>query len=157
VNVLVLYDTQFGNTAQVASAIAASLRKLGAVRLASIADVQPAELDGVDLLIIGGPTEEHTARQPLRTWLRQVPDARLENLKVATFDTHVAWPGFLPGSAARVLAKSLRRRGARLLVPPESFLLAGTKGPLKEGELERAEAWGTALAAQISAHTPAHS
>jgi flavodoxin len=151
VNVLVVYDTQYGNTASIAGAIATGLQGLGDVRLAPISEVAPAEVEGVDLLVIGGPTEGHTFRQPLGDWLRHVPDSALDGLRVATFDTHVAWPGFLAGSAARMLAKRLRRREVRMVVQPESFLLSGTKGPIKEGEIPRAQAWAMTLAAQLAA------
>jgi hypothetical protein len=58
-----------------------------------------------------------------------------------TFDTRLTWPRFLAGSAAAAAAKRLAKKGARLLVPPESFLVTGTEGPLVEGEIERARTW----------------
>ena len=55
-NVLVVYDTQFGNTEQVARVIASHLEPLGIVRLISVSDEAAVDLDNVDLLVIGGPT-----------------------------------------------------------------------------------------------------
>lgn len=42
-------------------------------------------------------------------------------------------------------SRELARAGYRLLADPEHFLVEGKEGPLKEGEVERAFAWGVAL------------
>jgi hypothetical protein len=49
------------------------------------------------------------------------------------------------------IAKRLRHRGYRLAAPPEGFIVTGTEGPLREGELARAREWGARLARR-----PAH-
>ncbi|WP_244928645.1 hypothetical protein [Nocardioides sp. W7] len=51
----------------------------------------------------------------------------------------------LPGSAAAKAARILRRHGYLLLADAMSFYVADTDGPLDDGELERAEAWGARL------------
>ena len=40
------------------------------------------------------------------------------------------------------LAKQLQKKGGELVLPPEGFYVGGTEGPLLDGELERAGAWG---------------
>jgi len=50
------------------------------------------------------------------------------------------------GYAAEPIAKRLGRKGGELAVTPEGFLVEGTEGPLKEGELERAAAWAERIA-----------
>jgi hypothetical protein len=64
---------------------------------------------------------------------------------VATFDTRVDKVRHLPGSAAKAAAKAVRRRGYLPAARPESFYVTDVAGPLLEGELDRAEAWGEAL------------
>ena len=49
------------------------------------------------------------------------------------------------GSAAKGIAHRLVSHGYEA-VGEESFLVEGTDGPLHEGELERARAWGRQLA-----------
>ncbi len=73
----------------------------------------------------------------------QIPDA----MAVATFDTSIHTRIQL-GTAARSAARALRRRGARTTVGP-SFWVTGMEGPLADGELARATAWGRTLAEQI--------
>jgi nucleoside-diphosphate-sugar epimerase len=51
----------------------------------------------------------------------------------------------LTGMAARGVARRLRRRGYDV-VATESFLVEDAEGPLEDGELERARAWGEELA-----------
>ena len=43
------------------------------------------------------------------------------------------------------MAKNLQKMGVSPLVPAESFLVSGQKGPLVGGELERAAAWARTL------------
>ena len=49
--------------------------------------------------------------------------------------------GNLAESAAEGIGRRLGDLGANLLLPPESFVVAGAEGPLLEGEVERAVAW----------------
>jgi hypothetical protein len=44
------------------------------------------------------------------------------------------------------------RKGAELVDEPESFFVADKEGPLREGEVERAEDWGRFLLTQMSTH-----
>jgi flavodoxin I len=160
-NALVIYDSQFGNTEQIARAIASHLEAQGIVRFLAVSDAAGLNLIGVDLLVIGGPTQGHSARQPLRDWVEQLSPSTLQSVVVATFDTRLRWPVFLAGSAARSIAKTLKNNGARLLVPPESFFVEGREGPLAKGEIERAEAWADTLAVKRATKTaslnPIHS
>ena len=45
------------------------------------------------------------------------------------------------GYAAEPIAKKLQGKGGVLAAAPEGFIVKGTEGPLKEGELERASGW----------------
>ena len=48
--------------------------------------------------------------------------------------------------AAPYIADGLRGAGGRMIAPPEGFCVAGKRGPLGEGELERAKKWAATLA-----------
>ncbi len=56
----------------------------------------------------------------------------------------------LSGSAARGIASQLGKKGAQLVVEPESFFVGGKEGPLLEGEIVRATAWARQLASDMS-------
>jgi len=147
-NALVVFDSQFGTTERVARAIATRLESAGPVRLVSASDSPGIDLTGLDLLIVGGPTQWHGPRRALRAWIDAAPPVALRGLAIATFDTRLHWPAFLSGSAARTTAKSLQRKGARLVAPPESFFWNGKEG-LVAGELARATAWAESLVLKL--------
>jgi NAD(P)H-dependent FMN reductase len=152
---LVIYESRFGNTALIARAVADALRERGAAHLLSVEDVAAHDLDGVDLLVVGGPTHAHGISSLLGAWLKRLPADQLRDLPVAAFDTRYRMARLLTGSAARVIARRLGHLGARAIIPPESFFIIEGEGPLAEGEGERAIAWARALAAQVDALRPA--
>jgi flavodoxin len=142
-NALVLYDSKYGNTERIAESIALALQEALPTRLASIDEVDDCEqwLRGVDLLVVGGPTHHHGISDPLKTPLACLADSALGGIRVAVFDTRVHGSRLVTGSAAARLAKLLRHRGAWVVVPPASFIVGGTEGPLHEGEVEHAREW----------------
>ena len=145
-HVLILCDSKFGNTEQVARAAQAALAATHTVELRT-PEEGLADLSGVDLLLVGGPTHAHGASAPLRAVLRSLPRGSLAGIRAATFDTRFHMSRLLSGSAAAAAATLLRRAGARVVAPPESFFVTRTTPPaLEEGELERAAAWALTAA-----------
>jgi flavodoxin len=142
-NTLVLYESRFGNTERIAEAIALVLQESVPTRLAAVADVEDCgeALREVSLLVVGGPTQKHGVSPTLKETLACLGDQALEGKKAATFDTRVHGPRVVTGSAAARLERLLRKHGAWIVVPPASFLVGATEGPLDPGELERASAW----------------
>ena len=175
-NTLVVYDSLFGNTERVAQAVAEALRAFGQVQAVRIEPSQsdelqrqallrqnrvtevrlepahPIDLQGVDMLILGCPTQAFKATPAMLSFLEKVSPASLGGLAVACFDTRVRGPF---GSAARVMAKKLQTIGVSLLLPPESFFVKGMQGPLKSGELDRAATWAQMLLKKAEASQPA--
>lgn len=163
---LVVYESSFGNTQRVAEKIAAALAREGDVEVVTVDEPLPP-LDGVDLLVVGGPTHVHglSSRRSregavdqgsggevgigVRGWFETLPNGA-RGPRAAAFDTRVRKPVLLVGSAARGVARRLREHGYVLAAEPESFFVEGTAGPLREGELERAWEWGTKLAEAVS-------
>jgi flavodoxin len=135
--VLIIYDSVHGNTNKIAQAIGEAIG--GQVLRAS--EVDAADLQGFDLLIVGSPTHGGWYTPEIQSWLKALP--ALEGVSVAAFDTRTVSKigALLFGFAAPRIAKSLERNGGKLLAPPEGFVVLGIQGPLKEGELERAAAW----------------
>jgi menaquinone-dependent protoporphyrinogen IX oxidase len=142
-NALVLYESRFGNTERVAEAIALVLQESVPTRLAAVADVEDCAdaLRGVSLLVVGGPTHRHGVSTTLKETLACLGDHALEGTKAATFDTRMHGPRVMTGSAAVNLGRFLRKHGAWVVVPPASFLVGASEGPLDPGELEHARAW----------------
>jgi hypothetical protein len=83
----------------------------------------------------------------LRTWLRDLGPAH--GAAAAAFDTRGDANAALTGSAAKGIARRLRRHGYDV-IGTASFLVADSEGPLEDGELDRARSWGASLAALAS-------
>ena len=161
-NAILLYESLFGNTAAVARAIADGLRSIGEVTLSLFEEVPEALAKEADLLVLGGPTHgwgmtkptSRTSRQAqgyivgAREWLER--SGPTQGAKAAAFDTRFDKPRWLTGSAALRIGRQLGRKGYQLVVPPESFFVQHTDGPLKQGEENRARGWGAELARRVT-------
>ena len=145
-HVVIVCDSKFGNTAQVARAAQTALAAGNTVDLRSATE-GIGDLTGVDLLLVGGPTHAHGASAALKEALRALPRGSLAGMRAATFDTRFRMSRLLTGSAAAAAASLLRRAGARTVAPPESFFVTrGTPPTLETGELERVAAWAISAA-----------
>jgi hypothetical protein len=160
---LVVYESMFGNTHEVAEAVADGLRAELEVRTLDVSDAPTTIGDEIDLLVVGGPTHAFSMSRPstrrsaseqgadpaaaghdgIREWIAQL-SAR-KGLPTAAFDTKVVKP-HLPGSAARSAGRKLKHRGLQRVADPKTFYVTGTQGDLVDGELDRARQWGTQLA-----------
>jgi flavodoxin I len=144
---VIVYDSEYGNTERIAKAIAGGLASGGEVRLARVNEITPAELRGARLIIIGSPTQGGRPTKAMIAFLDDIPEDALKGVKVVAFDTRM--PTKLVkifGYAAGRIADSLQEKGGTLVTSPEGFFVNGSKGPLAEGEMERAESWAKALA-----------
>lgn len=149
---VIVYDSMFGNTKKVAEAIGEGL--LGEVLLLMPKEVKMSVLSNIDYLIVGSPTHGGRPTPELETFLRKIPAGSLKGVYVAAFDTRFAPAEHGLGLrilmvvirfAAERIAKTLTRKGGRLLLEPEGFIVNDKEGPLKKGELERARDWGKKL------------
>ncbi len=148
---LIVYDSLHGNTEKIAKSIASTLGSPEDVRVLRVAEAKPGDLEGQELLVAGSPTHGFNASVPMRGFLASIPAGALKGIDVAAFDTridvkeikNVFFRFFLKrGSyAAGRIAGILKKNGGNLVVPPEGFIVKGTKGPLREGEIERAVEW----------------
>jgi len=144
---LVVYESFFGNTEQVARAIAGAL---GAAVLKA-GDVKPERLAGLDLLVVGSATRAFRPTPATAALLKTIRRGTLKGTKVAAFDTRMALEdvesGFLRfmagrfGYAAAKIAAALQKKGGTLAAAPVGFIVTTEKGPMRAGELERAAAW----------------
>lgn len=142
---LVIYDSLYGNTELIARAIGGRIGD--DVKVARAAEVKLAELDSYDLIIVGSPTQGGRYTIPMKSFLDTLPADALKNKKVASFDTRgKSLIVKIFGWAANKIADALKAKGGNLVAPGEGFFVKGTKGPLVDGELERAAAWAKTIA-----------
>lgn len=153
-NAFVVYDSQFGNTKRVATAIADTLRTSGDVRSLRVDPAHPLDLENVDLLILGCPTQGWRPTKAMQALLANLSPEQLHGRAIACFDTRFRKPRWLTGSAAKVMANRFQQMGVTLVVAPESFFIEGTEGPLLPRELGRAAVWARALLSKLETPRP---
>jgi Flavodoxin domain len=170
---VVVYESMYGNTHQVAEAIGAGLRSSFEVSVVPVSEAGPAVLADADLVVVGGPTHLHgMSRAPTRkaaveaadkpaSPLKVEPDALGPGLrdwfgslghyrvKAAAFDTRLPGPGALTGRASKRVFRLLRAHGFDVVAEPKSFLVT-RQDRLEPNETSRAHEWGARLAASVA-------
>jgi hypothetical protein len=164
---IVVYESVWGNTAAVAQAIAEGLGP--DVRAYPTDEVPPDAVASADLIVAGSPVfafqlptegirqrilrDEADASSPpdlshpsLRSWLDGLPPGHGRS---AAFETRIWWS---PRGATGTIEKQLARLGYPAAAKAEKFIVRDKYGPLREGELERARAWGRELRAATKAN-----
>lgn len=158
---LVVYESMFGSTRDVAEAVAEGLSTRMEVTVTEVGSAPDEVGEDVALLVVGGPTHAFGMSRPhtredaarltttlvsrgigIREWLERATIPA--TVPAAVFDTRVDRPR-LPGSAAAAVGKRLRRLGVRVTARA-SFHVSGKVGGLLDGELQRAEQWGRVIA-----------
>ena len=120
------------------------------MRVVAAKDTRALTGDGVDLLVVGAPTQMFGRRLVVRAFLDGLKRHGFAGLAAAAFDTRMGTPTEKNAAAAEVIAGRLQAAGCRLTVTPESFLVAGFTGPLVEGEEERARTWASGVVEQLA-------
>jgi len=139
---LIVYDSVYGNTEKVARAIADAITPSNEVKVLRAGETNTSELASVDLLIVGSPVHGGRPTPRVQDFLNRMAQQPLKGIKVAVFDTRATSKfAKIFGNAAGRIAGQLTKRAGVVIAPPEGFFVTGTKGPLKEGELERAANW----------------
>jgi flavorubredoxin len=158
---IVVYESHWGNTEAVARAIAEGIGP--EAQALTTDEAVDAVVADADLIVAGAPviafalpregmreqiaaTAEKAPRPPdvshplLRSWLDDLPATEGWG---AAFETRIWWT---PRGATGAIESKLKRAGYRLAAKAERFVVDGTYGPLRDGELERARTWGASLA-----------
>ena len=160
---IVVYESHWGNTAQIARAIAEGIGP--DAQALNTDDATPSVVAAAELVVAGAPLmalglpsdgmvanagkdpkaprPADVAHPPLRHWLENLPAS---HAAAASFETKLRWS---PGGATGAIDDRLRRAGFRTIAKGPKFSEATPYGPLRDGELERARTWGAELAAAI--------
>ncbi|MBN1999280.1 flavodoxin family protein [candidate division KSB1 bacterium] len=150
-NVLILYDSVFGNTEKVALEMKKALAVHAKAKAVRIGDVMSDDLKDIDVLLVGSPTRKFSPTPAIKKFLKAIPGGGLKDVQVAAFDTRVDlrdvnsrilnfFVGIF-GYAAEPMAALLRKKGGKEILAPEGFIVTGTEGPMRDGEFERARQW----------------
>jgi flavodoxin len=158
---LILYDSVYGNTEEIARTIGNALGSQD-VSVMKVSDVKPDQFAGLNLLIVGAPTQRFRTTAAMSDLLKMIPENNLQGVNVAAFDTRLSMDEInktpilaffvrlfgVNAYANRAIANQLKKKGGKLVGSPQGFYVAGMKGPLVDGELERAVNWARQIIAQ---------
>ena len=144
---MVVYDSKWGNTELVAKAIAEGLG--GDARALRVGEgTEGAGQAG--LLVLGSPVIGGRPTKAMKDFIATLLGQAAPRCAVATFDTRMPTEAARKfGFAATRMAEQLGEAGHRLVGEPLGFVVTGQKGPLADGEVERALEWGRDLASRI--------
>ena len=146
--VAIVVESKYGNTAKVAEAIAKGLNESGIedVTISRIREADISQIARADIILIGSPNHVGGPTRSVRKLIRRMSTSDLTNKQVAFFDTYM---GKDIGKAVRKMEAETSSRGpkTRVLTSGLSLRVEGMKGPLAEGELEKAVEFGKSISA----------
>ena len=153
---IVIYDTSHGNTKKIAETIAETLKASEIeVDLFDLKHVKKLSSNNYNFLVIGSPTKFGTMSFAIKSFLGKVKNEEWINKPFAAFDTenpenvekarleNKEW------SAAEKIALKLKEKKMKQLLPVLKALVLGLKGPLVEGEIDRAKNYSKELASKL--------
>jgi len=153
---IVIYDTSYGNTKKIAETISETLKASEIeVDLFDVKEVRKLRANEYNFLVLGSPTKFGTMSFAIKFFLDKVKNEEWINKPFTTFDTEnpenveharlekKEW------SAAEKIAAKLIEKQMKQLLPVFKALVLGQKGPLVEGEIDRAKKYANELASKL--------
>lgn len=149
--VLIVYDTTFGNTRQLAQEIASGIQESGdftcvVMNQKETKDIDYSQYDG---FLFGGPVHMFRAARGIRKAVDRACKAGLDEKLVATFDTYQAASHKYKGTEGLEGIVRKKAPAAVLLTPGCSALVEGRQGPLNGSEPAIAREFGQQFAQKL--------
>jgi flavodoxin I len=145
---IVIFDSQYGNTEQIARAIGGGLGE--DTKVVKVGEANPADLGFYNYIIIGSPTQGGRHTMAMKKFLDNLPADVLKGKRLAAFDTRLKTVLVkMFGYAAPRIEAAIKEKGGNSTAQPQGFFVKSAKGPLLDGELERAATWAKSIAAGV--------
>lgn len=146
----VIYQSRYGNCEQIARSLHKGLQESGAdVTLTEVGSAGEPGAD-LDFLAIGSPTRAGRATGPVRRLIGKIGRGTGSGPRYIAFGTGLA-KGIDKGPiAADYIQKALAEKGCQSLGQPFRAAVEGLKGPLVEGEVERAYEYGKTIGSRLA-------
>jgi flavodoxin len=152
--VLILYDTQFGNTRKLALELAIGVQKHAGVtaKVANGNGLDTEDLSKYDGVLFGGPTRAFRATGGSMSSIKRAAEIGLDGKVVSTFGTYMMGK---ESRGVKSMDKKLRKltHNAKVISPGFSAKVEGVRGPIVAEEIPRAHDFGKTFAAEILQHT----
>ena len=150
-NVLVVYETKFGNTKKAAETIAEGMKEVEQINteIINVHDVEYSKVQDFDAIIIGSPTWGGTYAPSIKKFINELAGLPLDEKSYAIFDTNSGL-SFL-SKAVKKMEKQIGKQmpGLRKILPGLAVRVKGTKGPITEGGLPKCKNFGKEIALNL--------
>jgi len=150
-NVLVVYETKYGNTKQAAETIAEGMKEVEQIKteVINVNDVDYNKVQDFDAIIIGSPTWGGNCTGTIKNFINELAGLSLNEKSYAIFDTNAGIP--LLSNAVKKMEKLIGKKVPSLkkILPGLPIRVKGTKGPIVEGELPKCQNFGKEIAIKL--------
>ena len=150
-NVLIVYETKFGNTKQAAETIAEGMKEVEQINteVINVNEVDYSKVKDFDAIIIGSPTWAGNCTDTIKNFINELAGLSLSEKFYAVFDTNTGLP--LLSKAVKKMEKRIGKQipSLKKVLPGLPIRVKGQKGPIIEGELPKCQNFGKEIALNL--------
>jgi len=147
-NIIIIYDSWFGNTQVVAETIAKGINEIEKtpVHIKKIKDTEPNDVLDYDIILIGSPNHMGGPTRKVKKFIDNLGKLKIDDKQIAVFDTYVRKNVHI-GKTVRKMEKRISEKLSDLKIITEglSIQVKGVRGPLEKGELSKCILFGNKL------------
>ncbi len=148
--VIVVYESKYGNTRQVAEAIIEGINEIQRIEavLKEPKHVEPTEVLDYDVILIGSPNHFGGPTRGIKKFIDKLGKLPLKEKMFAVFDTYIKGDF---EKAVKKMEKRINEKvlGLKQIAPGLSIKVQGMKGPILEEELPKCKDFGKKIANQL--------
>ena len=150
-DVLIAYESKYGNTKLVAETIGEGMKEVDGINLVikNIEEIDVPNLDNFDAILIGSPNHWFKQTRAIAKFINQLATLPLEGKSFAVFDTHLKKPH--RHKAVERMEDQFKKKmpNMKRIMPGLEVLVSGIKGPIPEGELPKCKEFGNLVATNL--------
>ncbi len=154
--VLIIYDTQFGNTRKLALEIAAAIQENEGIttKVANGDGLETEDLSNYDGVLFGGPTRGFMATRGAMNAIKKAGKIGLSGKVVSTFGTYMIGN---QSRGVKGMDKQLKKVApdAKVISPGCSAKVEGVRGPIAAEEIPSAHEFGRTFGQEVLQY-PSH-
>ena len=151
-NVLVAYDSKYGNTKLVAENILNGIREVEGIEatIGYVKEVDAEKVVDYDVIVLGAPNHMGRPSRTIKKFVDNLAGLELKVKYVAVFGTYAGRIRTLD-RAVKKMEKIVEKKlpNVKLILPSLSARVNGVTGPVVEGELPKCVAFGRKIASQL--------
>lgn len=149
-NLIVIYDTKYGNTKLVAEKIIEAINQTSKITT-EITDIKDAKIEKItnfEVIVIGTPNHWGGPVRGVKKLIDKLGKVDLKAKGIAVFDTYIK-ADF--EKAVKKMEKRIIEKipNIRIITPGLSIKVDDMKGPVSQGEFPKAKEFGKKIATQL--------